>query len=343
MGFKGSKFAQQIARVDWIGMALFLASTTATIIPITWGGVMFPWSSWHTLVPLILGLAGIVAFGFYENFVAVEPLMPISIFGNWTARITYLHTIVHGMVLWSIIYYIPLYYEAVKGYSPIITGVAAFPESFTVAPASVIAGIIIARTGRYRWAVWSGWMITTLGCGLMILLDTNTTIPAWIFLNLVPGLGTGILFSAMQLSIQASSTNKNMAHAVAFFTFFRTFGQAIGVAVGGVIFQNQMKINLLTYPLLAGKADEYSQDASSLVQIIKVMAEDLPQRAQLIQAYADSLKTVWLVICCLSAAALFSSIFIKGYTLDVEHVTEQRLVDGKKVVTVEEGEVKSLQ
>ncbi|MCJ1246345.1 hypothetical protein MMC30_003552 [Trapelia coarctata] len=335
LGFKGSKFTQQFARVDWFGMLLFLAATTATIIPITWGGVMYPWSSWQTLVPLILGLAGIIAFGFYEVFVAAEPLMPISIFANWTARITYFHTIVHGMVLWSIIYYIPLYYEAVQGYSPIITGVAAFPESFTVAPASVITGIIIAKTGRYRWAVWSGWVITTFGCGLMILLDKDTSIPAWVFLNLVPGLGTGILFSAMQLSLQASSTNANIAFAVAFFTFFRTFGQAVGVAVGGVIFQNQMKRNLLTYPLLAAQADAYSKDASSLVQVIKMMGEGV-QKAQLVQAYADSLKTVWLVMCVLSAAALVSSVFVRGYTLDVEHVTAQRLDEGRKVDTVEE-------
>ena len=49
--------------------------------------------------------------------------MPFSIFANRDLRITYFTTFLHGMILWSLLYYMPLYFEAVKGYSPIITGV----------------------------------------------------------------------------------------------------------------------------------------------------------------------------------------------------------------------------
>jgi hypothetical protein len=38
----------------------------------------------------------------------------------------------------------PFYYEAVKGFSPILAGVSLFPQTFTVAPASVVTGIIAA-------------------------------------------------------------------------------------------------------------------------------------------------------------------------------------------------------
>lgn len=51
---------------DFAGSALFVASATALLMPITWGGTQYPWSSWQTLVPLLLGILGIVAFGFYE-------------------------------------------------------------------------------------------------------------------------------------------------------------------------------------------------------------------------------------------------------------------------------------
>ena len=99
LSFKNTKFAEKLARVDWVGMFLFVASTTSFMIPITWGGVMFPWSSWHTLVPLLLGVAGMVGFVLYERYIAVEPLVQLSIFGNWTARVTYLQTTIHGMVV----------------------------------------------------------------------------------------------------------------------------------------------------------------------------------------------------------------------------------------------------
>ena len=39
------------------------------VIALTWGGVRYPWSSVHTLTPLVLGLVGLVFFLIYEvNF-----------------------------------------------------------------------------------------------------------------------------------------------------------------------------------------------------------------------------------------------------------------------------------
>lgn len=37
------------------------------------------------------------------------------------------------MVLWSLLYYLPLYYEGVQQYTPIISGVAILPETGFVA------------------------------------------------------------------------------------------------------------------------------------------------------------------------------------------------------------------
>jgi hypothetical protein len=82
---------------------------------------MYAWSSWHTLVPLLLGVAGIVGFSYYEWRLSskafdsdgnvlpgdkVEPIIRFSVFNNWTMRITYLGTIIHGIVLWGLLYYV---------------------------------------------------------------------------------------------------------------------------------------------------------------------------------------------------------------------------------------------
>ena len=298
---------------------------------------MYAWSSWHTLVPLLLGATGIIGFAFYERRLSlrafdaggkvlpgnnIEPIIRFSIFNNATMLVTYLGTVIHGMVLWSLLYYLPLYYEAVKGYTPIIAGVAVLPETSFVAPMSVIIGITCAATGRYRWAVWTGWVLTTFGAGLLILLEPNTSIAAWVFLNVAVSIGTGMLFPAMALAIQAAGRPQDAGHSVAFYSFIRVFGQSLGVAVGGVVFQNQIKQKLLSYPLLAPMAGAYSKDATALVSIIKAMQAGT-EKTQLIQAYADSLKTIWIVMCALSAVALLASLLTKGYSLQQEHKTLQ--------------------
>ncbi|KAF2266039.1 MFS general substrate transporter [Lojkania enalia] len=335
LNYQTSSYLDKLRRVDWVGMVLFLGSSTGFLIPITWGGIQYPWDNWRTLVPLLVSSAGLVAFVIHQEYFAPEPLIRTSVFKNTTAAVTYLETLLHGIILWSILYYLPLYYEAVKGFTPILAGVALFPQTFTVAPAAVGAGIAIAVTGKYRWAIWGGWFVTTFGMGLIIYLKVETTTVEWIFLNLIGGLGAGILFPAMGITIQAAATSKDQAYAATMFSFVRAFGQTLGVAIGGVIFQNQMKKKMLAYPLLADKAAEYSKDAAGLVQIIKALpAGDM--KDQLKESYTDALMYIWIVMTVFSFVALVASAFTKAYPLDRALETEQGFKEKKRAKDVEQ-------
>lgn len=277
---------------------------------------MFAWSSFRTLVPLILGICGLFIFVIYEIYVAKTAVIPLHIFNNRTAAVNYIGTLIHGMILWCVLYYLPLYYEAVKGYSLIIVGVACFPETFTITPASVFVGVAVSITGRFRWAIWSGWSLTVLGMGLLYLLGPKTSIPAWVFLNLLAGLGIGLLFSSMNLAAQAATT---------MYIFMRSLGQSNGVAVGGVIFQSQFAIDLRRDADLARNATALAQDASGLVQVIKAMPEGTAERKMIVDAYADALKVVWAVMAGLAFIALVLSIGTKGLSLNAEMESEQAL------------------
>lgn len=333
------RIAAKLRRVDWIGTVIFVGSMTSFLIPLTWGGVMYSWSSWRTLVPLLIGLAGMVGFCFYEAYLAPEPLLRLSVFRNRTTNIAYLTTTLHGMILWCLLYYMPLYFEAVKDYSPVISGVALFPSTFTVAPMAVVTGILITRFASYRWAIWLGWAISTLGLGLLVLLKVHTSIPQWIFIDLISGIGLGILFPALQFELQAASSSQDMAFAVAVFVFTRSLGQTFGIAIGGVIFQNQMVKNLEAYPAYAAQASELAKDAAALVEIIKRTPQG-EGKLQLITAYTDSLRTVYIVIAAISGVCLVASLFVKAYDLNVGLETDQGLVESSrgKEVKVEEGQ-----
>ncbi|KAF2030060.1 MFS general substrate transporter [Setomelanomma holmii] len=330
-------FLNKLKEVDWIGMVLFLASTTGFLIPITWGGVQYPWDSWRTLVPLIVCAFGLVAFVIHVEYFAAHPLIRTSVFKNKSAAILFVTTTIHGILLWAILYYMPLYFEAVKGMGPILAGVSMFPWTFTVAPGSVATGIAIAVTGKYRWANWAGWFLATLGVGLLIMLKPETSTVSWVFLNLVGGIGTGILFPAMALAVQASAAVKDQAYAANMFSFFRAFGQTLGVAIGGVIFQNQMKKKLLTYPLLSDMAGVYSKDAAGLVQIIKEMPAGL-MKEQLRESYTDALKYIWIVMTVLAAVSLIATLFIDEYDMNTVMDTEMGFKDKDKVKDVEKEE-----
>lgn len=328
LNFLPSSMASKLRRVDWIGSIIFIGSMASFLIPLTWGGVMYSWSSWRTLVPLLVGAAGLIGFCLYEKYLAPEPVIRLQIFANRTTNIAYFNTVIHGLILWCLLYYQPLYFEAVQGYTPIVSGIALFPATFTVAPSAVVVGILITKRGAYRWAIYLGWTLATLGSGLLCLLAVNTSIPQWIFIDLIPGLGLGILFPSLQFQLQAASSNSHLAFAVAMFSFFRSFGQTLGVAIGGVIFQNQMRQRLLNYPQFKATASELAKDAAALVQVIKD-TPDGPNKSALRTAYTESLRTVYIVLTCLAGLALVLSMFVKAYDLNRGLETEQFLVDGK--------------
>lgn len=107
--------------------------------------------------------------------------------------------------------------------------------------------------------------------------------------------------------------------------------KGVGVAIGGTIFQNMIRQKLLKYPLLAPMANEYSKDAAGLVQVIKAMESGLA-KTQLVQAYADSIKVIWVTMCGLAGVALFTLLFVKEYSMDITLETEQGFKhDGKRV------------
>ncbi|KAF2122882.1 major facilitator superfamily domain-containing protein [Lophiotrema nucula] len=321
---QGKSGMEKLRSVDWVGVVLLTGSTTAILIPVTWGGLQYPWTNYRTLLPLILGFMGFVGWVLYTCYTKhPNPLVQMAIFNNRTAAASYFGILIQGIILWSLVYYLPLYYEACHGYTPIQAGLAVLPETLTVAPVAFIVGLVITKVGTYRWSVWMGWAVTVLGLGLMWLLDEASKRAKWIGLNILPGLGVGMLFPGLEYATQAAAGQADVAHAAAMYNFIRAFGQGIGVAVGGAIFQDQFRKNLLRYPGFESVASAYVRDAATLVEVMKGMVGT--EKLVLEEAYANSLKVVWAVMAGLAGLALLVSVMTKELGIDETLQSQQGL------------------
>jgi hypothetical protein len=300
----------KLAQLDYVGMILFLFSITAFLLPITVAGTISPWSSWEMLLPMILGFVGLLIFIYHQRHIATNPAIQIAIFSNRTAIIGHAGTLVQGILLWMLLYYLPLYYEGVRGYSPLMTGLAAFPETFTVAPAAIFTGLMISKTGHYRWAVNAGWFLTTLGMGLLCILREGTPVFAWILLNLVPGLGLGMLVPAAGTVVQAATESKDAAHSISMFYLLRACGQTIGVSIGGTIFRYQ-----LSDVLDVGDVSSETT-VEGLLRILRGLDKNGMDDRVLIKSIVQALRIVWAVGCALAGLACIASFWIESYSLD---------------------------
>jgi hypothetical protein len=104
-----SSLRSKLARIDYFGMGIFVASTTLMLCGLTTGGTTHPWKSASVLAPLILGLTGLGVFVLVEWKVAKAPMVPIRIFSNRTANAGYFGAFIHGLVLWSFTYYLIIF------------------------------------------------------------------------------------------------------------------------------------------------------------------------------------------------------------------------------------------
>ena len=86
---------------------------------------------------------------------------------------------------------------------------------------AIASGLIVSKSGRYRPVVWAGWLVMTVGFGLMIMLDQDTSAAKQEIFILITGFGIGALFPAPLIGLQAAMPLKDMATSTATFTLLR--------------------------------------------------------------------------------------------------------------------------
>lgn len=147
---------------------------------------------------------------------------------------------------------------------------------------STVSGLILSKTGKYRPIIWVAYLVTTLGMGLMIMLNYQSSLCVFYGHDsfryahqihsavqegfpLIAILGLSPLFQVPLVALQAAMPLKDMATASSGFTFLRydhehyvivlltvrhlsIVGGAVGIAVGEAIIANVLQRKLAQIP-----------------------------------------------------------------------------------------------
>ncbi|KAG9023055.1 hypothetical protein FRB95_013743 [Tulasnella sp. JGI-2019a] len=323
-------FRSKMRRMDWTGNFLVVAATSATIIGLTWGGVRYPWSSFRVLVPLVLGLVGLVVFIVYEAHFPVEPVVPWKLLKNRTTLSGYFITFFHSIVVACVTFYVPVYLQAVKGQSAIRSGVVLLATAATIAPGAIVCGATVTVLKIYRPQNMIGWMFITVGVGLLTLLKYDTTLSGYVGYQILGGIGMGILFPAPSFPILASQPLSETAHALALFAFVRQFANTWGITIGSTILQNGLRKHLpesVIAQLSASSGGVGNEIAYAVIPIIPSLPEDLKIQTQM--AFATSLRLIWYVLLGICGAGLLSVFLMKEIPMQEVTAEEYGMKDKK--------------
>ncbi|KAJ7768343.1 major facilitator superfamily domain-containing protein [Mycena metata] len=302
----------KLAQVDWVGNIIIILGSGLAIIGMTWGGIRYSWASVEVLAPLVIGFFLMFLFAIYEAKIPSRPTIPLDVIANRTSLSGLLTTAMHGITSISVIYYLPVFFQACFGASPIRSAVDFLPTALFVAPFALVAGVAVTLSKNYRVVNWMGWVAFIIGFGLFSTLREDSSVGKWVGYQIITSIGAGMLFTAPVFPILAPLPNNRAASALALFSLTRSFFQAWGITISSTILQNMLEKKL--------PADFVAQFpagfeiAYAAIPAIKQLEEPLRKQVQV--AFAESMSVIWQVMIGISGLGLLLSFLMAEVPMD---------------------------
>lgn len=311
-----------LARVDFLGNAIFIPSMTSIFFGLIMGGQHgYAWGSWRIILPLVLGVLGWAAFHAHQaSPICREPSMPTRLFKHRTSATGFLMIFLASIIMQAMGYFLPVYFQAVKGASPLTSGVSFLPFALAIIPFGGLAGAFMSKTGLYRPLHWAGFALSAAGAGLFSILREDSSRGAWIGFQVIASGGTGLVFTATLPSTLAALPESDVAVATGTYSFVRSLGLVWGATMAAIAFNGQVDahLNVVADPeirqmLANGGAYTYAGGLSGLAG---------PARGQVIEVYELALRTTWLVFAGVACLGFLVTFVEKHVELRRDHSTE---------------------
>lgn len=303
--------------IDYLGIALVAVGASALILATSWGGTEYAWSS-GVVIGLFVG--GAVALGLFcwAETRAREPMLPMRLFADPVFAVCSVLSFIVGFAMLGALTYLPTYLQYVDGDSATVSGVRTLPMVVGLLIASVFSGTVVSKTGKYRIFPLVGSLVMGVGLFLMSLMGPSTGAWTASLYMFVLGTGIGLCMQVLTIAVQNTVDYADLGTATSGVTFFRTLGSSFGTAVFGTIYTNTLT-HQLSDGLAAAARTDSGLDPAALAQAARSPEglDRLPSAAAapIVDAYADTLQTVFLWTVPVAVLGFVAALFLKQVPL----------------------------
>ena len=166
-----SEWRSRLRRVDFPGAILLVATVTLLLYGLDHGSNV-SWNSIMTIVPLAVVPVLFALLVLVEAKFAQEPFTPRHIIFNRTLISVYLSNFFMYAAWFALVFYIPLFYQAVDDVTSSQAGVRLLPAVLLGVSGVLIGGFILRRTGRYYWLM----VTSSFGASLAMIVVVLGTV-----------------------------------------------------------------------------------------------------------------------------------------------------------------------
>ncbi|OHF03888.1 hypothetical protein CORC01_00750 [Colletotrichum orchidophilum] len=294
----------KLAQLDFFGTSLLVPGSVSLILAMQWGGSTYSWNNWRII--LLLVLAGILLAGFalVQVFLPKTATLPGRIFMQRSILAAVYTTICNGSQLMIFSYYLPIWFQAIKGVSAVESGIRLLPLMLSMVISTLTTGALVRRIGYYTPFLIGGVCLMSIGAGLLYTFEVDTGSAKWIGYQVIYGFGLGGSTQAPSLAAQTVLPKKDVPIGISLTLFGQLIGGAIFLSVAQNIFTNQLLQRLSSVPGL---------DAQKIMDSGVTSLTNLPDsvKATVLFAYNEAIRQVFLVGLVLACVAIFGALALE--------------------------------
>lgn len=251
-----------------------------------------------------------IAFVAVAEAKAKHPIMPLFLFKNRNFMLTTIGGFIILFATMAAMSYLPTYFQIAHGLSATAAGYMEVPMSIAYLVASIISGVLISKSGRYKKLMAVSFVIAAMGTVLITTLTADTTVVLAGFYLAIMGFGMGLSFEVLVLIVQNEFPSDMVGVATSATNFFREIGTTLGASVAGALFTANIASQMADKLAPFGGVAALGFDANSLTP---ALARTLPNELQhaVAVAYNDALMPVFLLMVPLTVVAGLLMIALK--------------------------------
>jgi len=327
-----SKTERSAPKIDYIGACVLAIASSTMILGFSYADRR-PWLSINVLGLLLISLVCWCLFIWIERKTE-EPILDPQVFTNRTFLTAAVACLLSFFGFVGIMNYYPLFLQGVQGTTATLSGWVLWPFNMLLAVMGVPAGLLLAKTKRYKWMLVSSYGILTVGIFCMVFFNVGTPIWLGVLVMVLAGLGVGSIPTINILIVQFALPKRLLGIAVAAIFFIVAISQAVTPAIMGsamnVTYEKKLQ-NLLptevslqmdeaTFESLADSRVLMDEDAMAGLE--KALSADENLYTQTVHAIRSALrsglKTVFLIGAITLLAAFLFITTIPEVSMDTE-------------------------
>ncbi|KAI1361956.1 major facilitator superfamily transporter [Xylaria arbuscula] len=301
----GSTWLQKIMGFDPIGTVLFLPSIITILIALQWGGAIYPWSDGRVIALLVVFGVLLLAFIGVQYWAGENGTVPPRIITQRSIGSGAFFSFVVGASFFVMVYYLPIWFQAIRGDSATLSGVHSLPLMISFTLGATVAGGLVTTYGYYVPFMYGPALLGSIGAGLMTTFTTDISTGKWVGYQIIYGTGMGI---GMQQTLNAATAVLPLADVptgTAVIIFAQMFGGSLFVSVAQNVFANKLVEGLRSVPNLGIDPEAViNAGATAIMKLITdpIVLEDVKV------VYNDAVVWTFRVALITTALSLFGAL-----------------------------------